>query len=836
MLIHGIRTQAEWQQLIKEVLEQEPGVKVIPASYGFFDVLRFLLPFRWARRRPVDRIYELIRDAQRLYPHARLSILAHSFGTYIVGRILEREFDIKLHRLAFCGSVLPNDYPWQRMDLGRIDQIVNDCGWRDIWPVLAQSVTWGYGSSGTFGFGSTRIDDRFHDFRHGDFFSRKFAEDFWQPFFGRGELIPGRSDRPTTPWWFSALTVAKLRYAIVGAMAAALAGAPFWLVPQKPPKPPPEPLPALVGLRLDPDPLELDPGGSFRLGIAPLPPGTRLPIEQFWSSEDARIATVSSDGVVGGVGRGWTRVFAFVRGAGFEALMGETTVLVGLPNSLAADAPPGEGFTLLALSDLPAPLGEANVDQLARVRTLRRDLSASGRDVLVLQNGELGGTVSGPSGPGAVTELLARLDGRPREADPWLFVAPRRRHVRELASRAASAEAARSGFNWLTEAPANPGADPRHGMPLDMLEIGGWPVGLFNLGLAKGEPDGRLEIARSAIRELRRRGSRMVIGLTRSTSSEDLELARQLGPDDRVEILLSGGDGAAAALFVAESGTWVLRAEADARRVVVADIRARDDGSLETSPRLVPIESENLIPDPEMLSLARGLGDRAATEICRFLLELPAGCLERMIGRTQVPLDASHATIRRLEAAIGNWVADSMRTSLAESGAQVALINAGALRLNRQLPAGAELTGTTVFELQPFRNRLVLLRLDGETLTRVMWHARESRGTGAWLQVSGLAFRAGDGELGLTLLGADGRGRPVAPDEEVLVATVDFLATGGDGFGMLSEALKVADGPLLQTVILEALEAAPETGIAPRVEGRICDARLPGPCLATPEK
>lgn len=57
LLVHGIRTQGEWQQRVKEVLEQEPGLEVVPTRFEFFDLPRFLLPFPFTRERPVERIH-----------------------------------------------------------------------------------------------------------------------------------------------------------------------------------------------------------------------------------------------------------------------------------------------------------------------------------------------------------------------------------------------------------------------------------------------------------------------------------------------------------------------------------------------------------------------------------------------------------------------------------------------------------------------------------------------------------------------------------------------------------------------------------------------------------
>ena len=62
VLIHGIRTQAEWQHRVAAILEADPSIRVVPTRFGFLDVVRFLIPSAAVRREPVNRITKLIRD------------------------------------------------------------------------------------------------------------------------------------------------------------------------------------------------------------------------------------------------------------------------------------------------------------------------------------------------------------------------------------------------------------------------------------------------------------------------------------------------------------------------------------------------------------------------------------------------------------------------------------------------------------------------------------------------------------------------------------------------------------------------------------------------------
>lgn len=221
LLLHGIRTQAEWAERAATVLESgDPTIRAAPIRYGFFDIISFLLPISAIRQRPVRRFAKQARTA-RDGQTTKLSVVAHSFGTYIVAKILEQEADIRFHRLILCGGIIPNEFEWEhfshRLDQNARDrrQVVNDCGMKDIWPVMAQSITWGYGSSGRFGFGQFLVKDRFFNVGHSGFFKPTFVETYWLPYISNGEIVEGELDRATTPWWISLITRFRLKYLLL---------------------------------------------------------------------------------------------------------------------------------------------------------------------------------------------------------------------------------------------------------------------------------------------------------------------------------------------------------------------------------------------------------------------------------------------------------------------------------------------------------------------------------------------------------------------------------------------------------------------------------------------
>src|SRR5205085_2074206 len=131
-----------------------------------------------------ERIHREIRAIKQAHPNSLISVIAHSFGTYGIARVLEEYPDIRLRRLVLCGSIVPRAFRWDKLGSRQLEQpVVNDCGERDVWPLFAQSLSFGYGASGTLGFGSANVIDRFHLFTHSQFFRSDFIKSFWVSLF-----------------------------------------------------------------------------------------------------------------------------------------------------------------------------------------------------------------------------------------------------------------------------------------------------------------------------------------------------------------------------------------------------------------------------------------------------------------------------------------------------------------------------------------------------------------------------------------------------------------------------------------------------------------------------
>src|SRR5262249_18876100 len=153
---------ALWQNQIAHTLSDE-GFIPQPTNYGRFDLLGFLIPISYFRNRAIETVWDQIRDVRKRFPDAQYSAIAHSFGPYVFAHILRKGFYMVFPSVIFCGSILRYRFPFEQISDRFMTPIVNDVGTRDIWPALAESVTWGYGSTGTYGFRRPRVEDRWHN-------------------------------------------------------------------------------------------------------------------------------------------------------------------------------------------------------------------------------------------------------------------------------------------------------------------------------------------------------------------------------------------------------------------------------------------------------------------------------------------------------------------------------------------------------------------------------------------------------------------------------------------------------------------------------------------------
>lgn len=168
-------------------------------------------------------------------------------------------------------------------------------------------------------------------------------------------------------------------------------------------------------------------------------------------------------------------------------------------------------------------------------------------------------------------------------------------------------------------------------------------------------------------------------------------------------------------------------------------------------------------------------------------------------------------TEQKPESSLGNFAADAIRieaSNVLRTKVDVALLNYGGLRVN--IPKGPITVGD-LYELMPFENKLVVVRMNGAELHELLHEIVIVGGE----PISGVRLRASGERAEDVIVGY----RPIQSDRMYTLATTDYLLRGGGNFPTLWKQDDVISTDL---TIREALinYVSDRSEIEPVVDGR----------------
>ena len=189
--VHGIRTHAPWQKLVAEV-GADWKIKVVSFDYKYFRTVQFL--FGPSRKKKIREFYNyysrtLLENQSKVDIadfKKRPSVVAHSFGTYLVVNCMLKHRDVKFDKIILCGSIIPEDFDWSIL-FGRdqLNCVRNECGHKDFWAGMVGAFVPNTGSSGKNGFtfkSANFKQEHFDLFEHSDALIRQQMRTEWFPF------------------------------------------------------------------------------------------------------------------------------------------------------------------------------------------------------------------------------------------------------------------------------------------------------------------------------------------------------------------------------------------------------------------------------------------------------------------------------------------------------------------------------------------------------------------------------------------------------------------------------------------------------------------------------
>ena len=370
---------------------------------------------------------------------------------------------------------------------------------------------------------------------------------------------------------------------------------------------------------------------------------------------------------------------------------------------------------------------------------------------------------------------------------------------------------AESRFPWVASNTfAAPGARPFPGARTYMIRNAcGTSVGIIGLLTEEtatssspgttwfGDP---VAVAKTIV-QVMPRGYRRIVTLTHLHMQDDEGLLRAV---PEIDVAIGGHDHDPMTSTV--GGRLIAKAGSDGKWLGVT--RVPLSGLPRAVHELVPI-TDQTPSDPEMAGLIKRYTDQLARD------------LAVVIGETTVALDARNQAVRQQEAALGDYIADVMRTAV---DATVAITNGGGIRTNAIFPAGP-IRRRDVFAWLPFGNVVVKVTIRGSAIRAALENgvSQWDQVGGSFPQVSGLRYTFNPTRpVGSRITEVRVGDRPLEDDALYTVATNDFMLRGGDGYATLASGevlIGPAGGPLIVTAVLDAVQKA--RMISPSIEGRI---------------
>ena len=134
-------------------------------------------------------------------------------------------------------------------------------------------------------------------------------------------------------------------------------------------------------------------------------------------------------------------------------------------------------------------------------------------------------------------------------------------------------------------------------------------------------------------------------------------------------------------------------------------------------------------------------------------------------------------------------------------------------------PSGDGLQNITVeniYELMPFENEMVFVKLKGADLKQFLDHLARNGGD----SVGGVRFGISDNKAADIRIG----GKPFDINSEYWLVTNDYVAGGGDDMSVMKNRVQyISSGVLIRDAIIDYLETMHNRGevITPKLDGRI---------------
>lgn len=349
-------------------------------------------------------------------------------------------------------------------------------------------------------------------------------------------------------------------------------------------------------------------------------------------------------------------------------------------------------------------------------------------------------------------------------------------------------------------------------------EIGGVKVGIFGLttpdtavlvhpslisGLDFGTKNSIIQTAGEMVEQLRGQGCDIILALTHlgtnaSSGLTSIDLAKEV---DGIDAIIDGHSHTRFENdYITENNTVIVSAGEYLKAAGMLSIEKQGNTYAISAQVFDAAELSQYAPDTQIEKTIEEINEKQIVT------------LDKVVGKSPFPLDGERANVRSMETNLTKVVSTAYKNY---AGAEISLVNGGDIRAS--LPEG-EITQWDIVNTLPFGNTIVVKSVKGKDIVSAL-NKGWNYGAGSYLHFDGMVvqYEPYEDENGKhnRVIEAYVNGEPLEEEREYQVAMSDYIAQGGDGYDMLSEAPLAAQFGSAEEALIEYFS---QPGIQGKIE------------------
>ncbi|MDW3649025.1 MAG: bifunctional metallophosphatase/5'-nucleotidase [Bacteroidia bacterium] len=250
----------------------------------------------------------------------------------------------------------------------------------------------------------------------------------------------------------------------------------------------------------------------------------------------------------------------------------------------------------------------------------------------------------------------------------------------------------------------------------------------------------------------------IILGLTHLSLPEDIALAKA---EQDVDLIIGGHEHDYRFEEVGE--VRIAKADANAKTLYLHILSYdKKTKQLEIQSDLIPVDGR-MNKSPEVAAIIDKWDKILNQEITQVIADPYA-----VVYKSRQVLDGRESSIRHKQGRMGELLTKSMMAAVKQYP-DIGMLNSGSIRIDDELEG--DILGIDIFRTLPFGGSIIEVDMKGSLLFGVLRYSENHKGTGAYLQYSGLAKSGEDWQV---------NGSPLDHDKYYRVVMNDFLLMGYD--------------------------------------------------------